>query len=122
MGNNSKFAPLPMRVMDGSEPTDITPAAVLSGAPTELQARTVRSAPMAPAQDHIANLAQHLQARKDSHTIRQLARKLMADGLGHSSEGPPMGEPLDGLAIVWRQYARHEVDVQDERRRYFVCE
>lgn len=31
-----------MRVMDGSEPTDITPAAVLSGAPTELQARTVR--------------------------------------------------------------------------------
>ena len=28
--------------MDGSEPGDITPAAVLSGAPVELQARTVR--------------------------------------------------------------------------------
>jgi hypothetical protein len=31
-----------MRVMDGSEPGEITPAAVLSGAPTDLQARTVR--------------------------------------------------------------------------------
>lgn len=31
-----------MRVMDGSEPGDDTPAAVLSGAPIELQARTVR--------------------------------------------------------------------------------
>lgn len=28
--------------MDGSEPGDTTPAAVLSGAPIELQARTVR--------------------------------------------------------------------------------
>lgn len=31
-----------MRVMDGSEPGEDTPAAVLSGAPIELQARTVR--------------------------------------------------------------------------------
>ena len=31
-----------MRVMDGSEPGESVPAAVLSGAPTELQARTVR--------------------------------------------------------------------------------
>lgn len=38
----SSFSPVPMRVMDGSEPGDITNAAVLSGAPTELQARTVR--------------------------------------------------------------------------------
>lgn len=36
------FSPVPMRVMDGSEPGDSVPAAVLSGAPTELQARTVR--------------------------------------------------------------------------------
>lgn len=28
--------------MDGSEPGDTLPAAVLSGAPTDLQARTVR--------------------------------------------------------------------------------
>lgn len=39
----SSFTPIPLRVMDGSEDTDNTAAAVLSGAPTELQARTVRS-------------------------------------------------------------------------------
>ena len=36
------FSPIPMRVMDGSEPGETVPAAVLSGAPIELQARTVR--------------------------------------------------------------------------------
>ncbi|KAK3716196.1 ndufs4 NADH dehydrogenase Fe-S protein subunit [Vermiconidia calcicola] len=36
------FSPIPSRVMDGSEPGEDTPAAVLSGAPVELQARTVR--------------------------------------------------------------------------------
>ncbi|KAI0193830.1 putative NADH-ubiquinone oxidoreductase 18 kDa subunit [Astrocystis sublimbata] len=38
----STYTPVPKRVIDGSEDTDITPAAVLSGAPMELQARTVR--------------------------------------------------------------------------------
>ncbi|KAF2103396.1 putative NADH-ubiquinone oxidoreductase 18 kDa subunit [Rhizodiscina lignyota] len=38
----STFSPIPKRVMDGSEPGDTTPAAVLSGAPVDLQARTVR--------------------------------------------------------------------------------
>ncbi|KAL9104066.1 MAG: hypothetical protein Q9163_000963 [Psora crenata] len=37
----SQFSPIPRHVMDGSEP-GITPAAVLSGAPVDLQARTVR--------------------------------------------------------------------------------
>lgn len=44
-----------MRVMDGSEDTDVTAAAVLSGAPTELQARTVRcvlSTPPNPSEHH----------------------------------------------------------------------
>lgn len=36
------FSPVPKRVMDGSEPGETLPAAVLSGAPTDLQARTVR--------------------------------------------------------------------------------
>ena len=40
----SKYSPVPKRVMNGSEPTEITPAAVLSGAPVDLQARTVRYA------------------------------------------------------------------------------
>ncbi|KAI2640846.1 ETC complex I subunit conserved region-domain-containing protein [Hypomontagnella submonticulosa] len=38
----STFTPVPKRVMDGSEDHGILPAAVLSGAPIELQARTVR--------------------------------------------------------------------------------
>ena len=38
----SNFSPIPKRVMDGSEPGDSVAAAVLSGAPTDLQARTVR--------------------------------------------------------------------------------
>lgn len=39
-----QFSPIPKRVIDGSEPGDITPAALLSGAPVDLQARTVRYA------------------------------------------------------------------------------
>ncbi|KAF2143804.1 uncharacterized protein K452DRAFT_317242 [Aplosporella prunicola CBS 121167] len=38
----STYSPIPKRVMDGSEPGRTVPAAVLSGAPTDLQARTVR--------------------------------------------------------------------------------
>ncbi|KAI1466982.1 ETC complex I subunit conserved region-domain-containing protein [Daldinia caldariorum] len=38
----STFTPVPKRVMDGSEDHGFLPAAVLSGAPIELQARTVR--------------------------------------------------------------------------------
>ncbi|KAI1478777.1 hypothetical protein K445DRAFT_319291 [Daldinia sp. EC12] len=38
----STFTPVPKRVMDGSEDHGFLPAAVLSGAPVELQARTVR--------------------------------------------------------------------------------
>jgi hypothetical protein len=36
------FSPVPKRVMDGSEAGEVLPAAVLSGAPVELQGRTVR--------------------------------------------------------------------------------
>ncbi|KIX08524.1 uncharacterized protein Z518_03180 [Rhinocladiella mackenziei CBS 650.93] len=38
----SCYSPVPKRVMNGSEPGEVTPAAVLSGAPVDLQARTVR--------------------------------------------------------------------------------
>ena len=38
----SAFSPIPMRVMDGSEEGESVAAAVVSGAPMELQARTVR--------------------------------------------------------------------------------
>ncbi|KAH8678684.1 NADH-ubiquinone oxidoreductase 21kDa subunit [Tricladium varicosporioides] len=39
---SSTFSPIPKRVMNGSEEGDVLPAAVLSGAPIELEARTVR--------------------------------------------------------------------------------
>ncbi|KAH6676372.1 NADH-ubiquinone oxidoreductase 21kDa subunit [Halenospora varia] len=39
---SSTFSPIPKRVMNGSEDGDVLPAAVLSGAPIELEARTVR--------------------------------------------------------------------------------
>jgi len=38
----SPFSPIPKRIMDGSEPGESIAAAVLSGAPIDLQARTVR--------------------------------------------------------------------------------
>lgn len=38
----SQFSPVPYRVIDGSEEGPTVPAAVLSGAPVDLQARTVR--------------------------------------------------------------------------------
>ncbi|MCJ1287733.1 NADH:ubiquinone oxidoreductase 21kD subunit [Xylographa opegraphella] len=38
----SPFSPIPKRIMDGSEPGESVAAAVLSGAPIDLQARTVR--------------------------------------------------------------------------------
>ncbi|MCJ1465923.1 NADH:ubiquinone oxidoreductase 21kD subunit [Pseudocyphellaria aurata] len=38
----STFSLVPKRVMDGSEPGTVLPAAVLSGAPVDLQARTAR--------------------------------------------------------------------------------
>jgi NADH dehydrogenase (ubiquinone) Fe-S protein 4 len=43
--HRSTFTPVPKRLMDGSEEGNVLPAAVLSGAPMELEARTVRYAP-----------------------------------------------------------------------------
>ncbi|KAI9751582.1 MAG: NADH:ubiquinone oxidoreductase 21kD subunit [Lichina confinis] len=39
--NRRQFSPVPKYVLDGSEEGDTLPAAVLSGAPVDLQARTV---------------------------------------------------------------------------------
>ena len=38
----STFSPVPKRVMDGSEPGEVVPGAILSGAPVDLQGRQVR--------------------------------------------------------------------------------
>lgn len=52
---NSNFSPIPKRVMDGSEPGESVAAAVLSGAPVDLQARTVRYGNPAYAHGHATN-------------------------------------------------------------------
>jgi len=59
----STFTPVPKRLLDGSEDTDVLPAAVLSGAPIELQARTVRYACHARRRfDCSLTVSQNLQA------------------------------------------------------------
>lgn len=90
--------------MDGSEPGESVAAAVLSGAPVDLQARTVRyvcapSPLLRPCADIDMNL-QHLPPDEDRHTIRGMALASLAYGLGPSAEGTPMGESPDGMAII----------------------
>nr|POE72149.1 nadh-ubiquinone oxidoreductase 21 kda subunit, mitochondrial [Quercus suber] len=76
----SNFSPIPMRVMDGSEPGDTTPAAVLSGAPLDLQARTVRIYRPAKTATQSGNWHSH-QWRMDWDVL----------GKGHRWENPLMG-------------------------------
>lgn len=72
--------------MNGSEAGEVLPAAVLSGAPIELQARTVRYCALLPLFDRSDSL-QHLPSDQNCYTIRRLARPPLAHGLGHSLEG-----------------------------------
>lgn len=59
----STYSPVPRRVMDGSEPGGITPAAVLSGAPIDLQARTVRYVSFEMQADLTTDSKQNIQTR-----------------------------------------------------------
>lgn len=121
----SAFSPIPKRVMDGSEPGLDTPAAVLSGAPTDLQARTVRykrSILEARSSGKRLTNDQHLSPHKDRHPIRRLARTQVAHRLGCSLQGPQMGEPAHGLAVVRRRHAGHSPRLQLQGRRDCICE
>ncbi|KIV87680.1 hypothetical protein PV11_03211 [Exophiala sideris] len=81
----STYSPVPKRVMNGSEPTETTPAAVLSGAPIDLQARTVRiSKPVKPATQ---------SGTWGSHAWRMDWDVL---GKGHRWENPLMGWQSSG--------------------------
>ncbi|TLD08632.1 uncharacterized protein PgNI_06767 [Pyricularia grisea] len=81
----STFSPVPKRVLDGSEPTDVLPAAVLSGAPMELQARTVRIyRPSKPA------------TQSGTHGLRQWRMDWDVLGKGHRWENPLMGWQSSG--------------------------
>ncbi|KAL8382608.1 hypothetical protein RB595_006404 [Gaeumannomyces hyphopodioides] len=76
----STFTPVPKRIQDGSEPTDVLPAAVISGAPMELQARTVRIyKPSKPA------------TQSGTHGLRQWRMDWDVLEKGHRWENPLMG-------------------------------
>jgi hypothetical protein len=61
-------------------------------------------------------MPQNLQTNQASHSIRHLGTAELAHGLGPATERPQMGEPADGLAVLWRRYARHTPEVPNERR------
>lgn len=89
--------------MDGSEPGDSVAAAVLSGAPVELQARTVRYVfrrSVCSPSDRSSRLAgQNLSTFKASYAIRRMAWSPLANGLGRVRQGLSLGESSDGLAV-----------------------
>ncbi|KAJ6029260.1 uncharacterized protein N7446_011394 [Penicillium canescens] len=119
----SQFSPVPKRVMDGSEPGDSLPAAVLSGAPTDLQARTVR-------------IYRPTKAATQSGTWHQHHWRMDWDILqrGHRWENPLMGwqSSADGMqgtnikfkskedAIAFAQKQGYEYFVQEPNERRFV--
>lgn len=69
-----------------------------------------------------ANATQHLQAHKDCHPIWQLELFTLADGLGCSTQGPPVGEPSHGLAIVGRLYEWPSDTIQVQGGRHQICQ
>ncbi|KAI1635619.1 putative NADH-ubiquinone oxidoreductase 18 kDa subunit [Biscogniauxia mediterranea] len=81
----STFTPVPKRVMDGSEEGEIVPAAVLSGAPIELQARTVRIYKPAKPATQSGNWGSH-RWRMDWDVLPK----------GHRWENPLMGWQSSG--------------------------
>ncbi|KAL2846758.1 ETC complex I subunit conserved region-domain-containing protein [Aspergillus pseudodeflectus] len=119
----SKFSPVPKRVMDGSEPGETVPAAVLSGAPTDLQARTVRIyRPSKPATQSGDWHSHHW--RMDWDILQK----------GHRWENPLMGwqssaDCMQGThlnfkskedAILFAQKQGYEYFVQEPNERKFV--
>ncbi|KAJ5214878.1 hypothetical protein N7468_010557 [Penicillium chermesinum] len=119
----STFSPVPKRVMDGSEPGDALPAAVLSGAPTDLQARTVRIfRPSKPATQSGTWHGHHW--RMDWDILQK----------GHRWENPLMGwqSSADGMqgthlkfkskedAIAFAQKQGYEYFVQEPNERRFT--
>ncbi|KAJ5567106.1 hypothetical protein N7535_006412 [Penicillium sp. DV-2018c] len=119
----SQFSPVPKRVMDGSEPGDSVAAAVLSGAPTDLQARTARIYRPAKAATQSGTWHQH-HWRMDWDVLQR----------GHRWENPLMGwqssaDNMQGThlkfktkedAIAFAQKQGYEYFVQEPNERRFV--
>ncbi|KAK6224157.1 ndufs4 NADH dehydrogenase Fe-S protein subunit [Pestalotiopsis sp. IQ-011] len=119
----STYTPVPKRVLDGSEDNEVLPAAVLSGAPVELQARTVRIyKPTKPATQS-GNWGSH-HWRMDWDVL----------GKGHRWENPLMGwqssaDFMQGThlnfkskedAITFAQKQGYEYFVQEPNTRSFT--
>ena len=119
----STYTPVPKRVMDGGEETDVLPAAVISGAPIELQARTVRIyQPAKPATQSGTWGAHHW--RMDWDVL----------GKGHRWENPLMGWQASGdfmqgtkmefrtkeEAIAFAEKQGYEYFVQEPTKRAFT--
>ncbi|KAL3476254.1 ETC complex I subunit conserved region-domain-containing protein [Aspergillus californicus] len=119
----SKFSPVPKRVMDGSEPGETVAAAVLSGAPTDLQARTVRIFQPSKPATQSGNWHSH-HWRMDWDILQK----------GHRWENPLMGwqssaDCMQGTnlnfkskedAILFAQKQGYEYFVQEPNVRKFV--
>ncbi|KAL2158668.1 hypothetical protein VTH06DRAFT_4150 [Thermothelomyces fergusii] len=117
----STFTPVPKRVQDGSE--DVTPAGLLSGAPIELQARTVRIyKPAKPA------------TQSGEHGSSRWRMDWDVLGKGHRWENPLMGWQSSGDfmqgthltfktkedAIAFAEKQGYEYFVQEPNERKFA--
>ncbi|KAI0173301.1 ETC complex I subunit conserved region-domain-containing protein [Hypoxylon sp. FL1284] len=112
----STFTPVPKRVMDGSEDHDILPAAVLSGAPIELQARTVRIYQPAKPASQSGNWGSH-HWRMDWDVLAK----------GHRWENPLMGwqssgDFMQGTKIEFKSREDAIAFAEKQGYEYFVQE
>lgn len=96
----STYSPVPKRVMNGSEPTETTPAAVLSGAPIDLQARTVRSAfPLFPSHTlKVATNMTFVEFPNQSNPLRSLEPGAVTCGVW---TGTCWAKVTDGRILSW---------------------
>ncbi|KAI4251972.1 MAG: hypothetical protein L6R42_008162 [Xanthoria sp. 1 TBL-2021] len=112
----SAFSPIPRRVMDGSEPGELAAAAVLSGAPVDLQARTARIYRPAKTATQSGNWHGH-QWRMDWDILQK----------GHRWENPLMGwqssaDYLQGTHLNFKSKEDAVQFAQKQGYEYFVQE
>ncbi|KAL8940389.1 MAG: hypothetical protein Q9211_002301 [Gyalolechia sp. 1 TL-2023] len=110
------FSPIPRRVMDGSEPGDLVSGAVISGAPVDLQARTVRIYRPAKTATQSGDWHGH-QWRMDWDILQK----------GHRWENPLMGwqSTADALHSTHLNFKSKEDAIQFAQKQgyeYFVQE
>ncbi|KAI0006801.1 ETC complex I subunit conserved region-domain-containing protein [Xylariaceae sp. FL0662B] len=112
----STFTPVPKRVMDGSEEGEVLPAAVLSGAPMELQARSVRIYQPSKPATQSGNWGGH-HWRMDWDVL----------GKGHRWENPLMGwqssgDYMQGTKIEFKTKEDAIAFAEKQGYEYFVQE